>query len=313
MASGDLSFPNLMVGEPQLEEDPTMYTSPGIRRVVLVVADGLRPDAIATFGLVKLQALMARGSYSLSARTVAPSVTAAAMTSLLTGVLPTEHGIRNDGFGIPKHVHQLSPLPRVLAHAGIASAAYLAQLPAGYSWLARQIARRAGVYETHFIGEGSTEILSAARSHLARSWSGLLFFHWPDTDRAGHEFRWMSPEYEKAAQRVDAAIGDLVDLIEIDSDPSTLLIVMADHGGGGAERNDHDSEHPLDTTIPVILAGGGVRPARLGNVHLLDVSATVLWAFGARVPATYRGRALVEAFHASETMPERPLVPAMTA
>ena len=85
-----------------------------ISRVVVVVLDGLRPDAIDVFQLHHLRRLMQLGASTLCATTVAPSVTAAAMTSLLTGVHPDTHGLRSDRFHIPRSRETLFPLPRVL-------------------------------------------------------------------------------------------------------------------------------------------------------------------------------------------------------
>ena len=57
-------------------------------------------------------------------------------------------------------------------------------------------------------------------------------------------------------------------LAQIADDPSTLLIACADHGGGGNTSNDHDSDHPLDRTIPLLMTGGGVVRQQLGAVTL---------------------------------------------
>ena len=59
-----------------------------VRRVVLVVMDGLRPDAVRRFEMTTVARLAARGASTFHARTVRPSVTACAMTSLLTGAAP---------------------------------------------------------------------------------------------------------------------------------------------------------------------------------------------------------------------------------
>ncbi|MFP5356117.1 MAG: hypothetical protein ACLGIK_13375, partial [Gemmatimonadota bacterium] len=76
------------------------------------------------------------------------------------------------------------------------------------------------------------------------------------------------------------------------------LVALADHGGGGAVARDHDSTHPHDRTIPLVLAGGDVVSGELAPLSsLLDVPATIAWAMGAGVPSGYAGRALVEAFH----------------
>jgi predicted AlkP superfamily phosphohydrolase/phosphomutase len=72
-----------------------------IHRVVLVVLDGLRPDAIPTFSLTRIAALAADGASTWAGRTVAPSVTAAVVASLMTGTAPARHGVVSDRFHIP--------------------------------------------------------------------------------------------------------------------------------------------------------------------------------------------------------------------
>src|SRR5687767_289480 len=63
------------------------------RNVVVVSVDGLRPDAITTYGASTLQRLMREGSYTLSGRTIDPSKTLPSHTSMLTGQLPERHGV----------------------------------------------------------------------------------------------------------------------------------------------------------------------------------------------------------------------------
>src|ERR671913_1548027 len=63
------------------------------RHVIVVSIDGLRPDAITTYGAPTLQRLMREGSYTLSARTIDPSKTLPSHTSMLTGQPPERHGV----------------------------------------------------------------------------------------------------------------------------------------------------------------------------------------------------------------------------
>src|SRR5262245_59062217 len=79
-----------------------MASPVGIERVVLVVLDGLRPDTIDVCGLENWKRLAARGASTLAGTTVGPSVTAAAMASLLTGVAPETHGLKSDKLPLPR-------------------------------------------------------------------------------------------------------------------------------------------------------------------------------------------------------------------
>jgi len=278
-------------------EESRVYTSPSLRRVILVVADGMRPDSIETFDLQCIQRLMQQGGFTLSATTVTPSVTAAAMTSLLTGVAPERHGIESDRFFLPRPRHDVRPLPKVLAEAGIPTTAFMRGIPRPFHLLAKRLTHRLGITYATFAGQGAKEILAAFDGCEPSPDRGLTIMHWPDLDQAGHQSGWMSDEYGDAARTVDQAVGALAASTDIANDGETLLILMADHGGGGLHANRHDSAHPLDRTIPIVLAGGAVSATELRpRSSILDVPATILWAIGVPDPDSYAGRPYFEAF-----------------
>jgi len=100
----------------------------------------------------------------------------------------------------------------------------------------------------------------------------------------------MSPQYRQAARMLDDALGSLLCELDVDSDPDTLLIALADHGGGGIDPRDHESDHPHDRIVPLLVAGRRVIRGEIGaGTSLLDVPATILWALGLERPATYEG------------------------
>ena len=122
---------------------------------------------------------------------------------------------------------------------------------------------------------------------------GVLFVYLNDCDRAGHAHGWMSAEYLAAAAELDAAVGVLAPLAERD-----LVLVLADHGGGGVTPNDHHEPHAVNDAIPLILAGPNVaRGRRLTRpVSILDVPPTICAWLGLNVPPSYEGRVLRDAF-----------------
>lgn len=270
-----------------------MPAGPVIRRVILTVLDGLRPDAIDEFSLVHWQAVAKSGVATREGVSVTPSVTAAAMASLFTGTEPRLHGLTSDRFHLPRPRCALDPLPLVLRRAGMATSAFLARVPLVFRGIAGRIARRVGVAAPTFAGERASDVLRHATAALLEQQAGLLFMHWPDADRAGHEWGWMSRRYGDAARRLDDALGGLVAQTRLLEDPATLLIALADHGGGGVHPRRHDSLHPRDRTIPILFAGGSVTPgATIDRAHLLDVPATALHALGVAQPPSYQGRPL---------------------
>jgi predicted AlkP superfamily pyrophosphatase or phosphodiesterase len=275
---------------------PADIRSSPVCRVVLVVLDGLRPDAIQRFGLHRIARLARRGASTFRAQTVNPSITPCAMASLLTGAAPERHGIQSEHFHLPRPRGPVHPLAKELAKHSLPTSFFMPQVPFLMRGIASRISTMLGLGEFRNHGRDATEVLAAARNNLETQRRGLIMMHWLDADRAGHEFGWMSEEYGAAAARMDHALGRLETIIDM-ADPGTLVIALADHGGGGATLKHHDSAHPLDTTIPLMLAGGAVVPGELGaGVSLTDVPATILWALGLARPESYAGRPLLQAF-----------------
>jgi arylsulfatase A-like enzyme len=264
--------------------------------------DGVRADAVPLFGMPVLERLAAAGAWTLDAETVRPSVTAAAMGSLFTGVTPGRHGLETDRFRIPRPRGTIDPLPHVLARQGVPTCAALARVPMAYRSLAHHLSRRLGIAEAVFAGERALDIVAAATGLLGSRSRGLFVFHWPDADRTGHAHGWTSRRYAAAVHGIDAALGVLVDELGVTREGDTVLIALADHGGGGLVATNHDSDHPHDRRIPLVFSGAAVEPGRLApGLSLLDVPATVAWALGAPVPPDWNGRPVTEAFQTGAT------------
>jgi hypothetical protein len=263
-----------------------------VRRVAVLLADGLRPDAVTAAPMPVLETLGREHVRALDACTVRPSVTVAALASLATGVSPAAHGLIEPGLRFLGRMGSLRPLPHELARHGLVTSVVTASLGRGGP-VAAALTARTGIGRLTTIGQSAHETVLAAREMFERLPEGLMFVYLPDCDRAGHSHGWMSPPYLAAAAELDAAIGVFASGLG-----DATLIVVADHGGGGVRPRDHDLPHPLNDRIPLVIAGRGVRHRDVlpGPVSLLDVPATILWRLEVPVPDCYEGRPLREAF-----------------
>lgn len=263
-----------------------------MRRVVLVLADGLRPDAITPTDMPSLDALARTYTTALRATTVRPSRTVAALASLATGVAPATHGLIEPGLGFLKRLPTLRPLARELARGGVPSQVVASELLLADRAVLWALTKAAGLGKYRSAGFRARDVARAALT-FALGQDGLVFVYLNDCDQAGHAHGWMSPQYRAAAGEVDAAIGVLADLTE-----HSLLIVTADHGGGGVSTHDHAEAHPTNDHIPLILAGPSVtrRHQLTRHISLLDIPPTLLWWFGLGIPVLYEGRVLTQAF-----------------
>ena len=270
------------------------------RRVVLVLADGLRPDAVTPVLMPSLYRLGRDHTRARVARTVQPSVTVAALASLATGVGPRTHRLTEPGLGFLPVLPRLRPVAQELHRGGIETAVVCADMDTTGRSVTWALATAAGVGKLVVAGQSAHETVEAARERLEGRNPGLTVVYLPDCDRAGHASGWMSPAYLAAATRLDAAVGALAALAQ-----DALVIVVSDHGGGGVRANDHHEPHPLNERITLVLAGPEVRRwhALQEDISLLDVPATVLWYFGLPVPASYEGRVLDHAFQPALSAP----------
>lgn len=263
--------------------------------VVLLVIDGLRPDAVRPDLMPALSALAERYWSAGRAETVAPSVTVAALSSLATGVAPRTHGLVRPGVGALRRLGDLIPLPAHLRRHGIPTRIIIGDVPGPQLLIARALLSATGVSALAMGGRDPAAVGATAVVAARREPRGLTVVYLNDCDRAGHASGWMSGPYLEAATRCDRAVARLAALI---AGGQALLCVTADHGGGGVEPRDHDLPHPTNTAIPLILAGRGLRDRTRSDrgAHLLDIPPTLLAALGVPVPTSYEGRVLSEAF-----------------
>jgi hypothetical protein len=189
----------------------------------------------------------------------------------------------------------LAPVPELLAREGVPATAFLAQIPQTHRLFASRISERLCFKKVSFGGTTAHAVLDAARQTLFTQRHGLIVIHLPDLGEAGRAHGWMSPAYGEVAARVDVTIGRVAELVDVPRDPRTLLILVSVHGGG-TDPHGQESDHELDRTIPLILAGSPIWVPLVAPVSLLDVPATVLYALGVSIPSSYEGRALREAF-----------------
>lgn len=86
------------------------------RKVILILVDGMRPDALTGCGHPYVKRLFEIGSYSMEAKTVYPSVTLPCHMSLFHSVPPERHGILTNTY-VPQ-VRPVKGLCEQLSAAG---------------------------------------------------------------------------------------------------------------------------------------------------------------------------------------------------
>lgn len=239
-------------GVPDPAGSPT--TRPSVRHVVIISADGLRPDVLLRGQAPNLRWMMKQGAYTMWAQTVDLPWTLPAHASMLTGVGVDAHGIWDDSDDIPEDTRPAVPTILELARAnGLTTA-----LAAGKAKM-RALARP-GAVDHVAVPEAWSDALQVAQESariIRQHRPGLMFVHLPDIDGVGHTSNWGSTEQVEAVTRIDQCVAAvLAALREARLMDSTAVIFTADHGGAG---NFHAARDPRSLAIPWILIGPGIR------------------------------------------------------
>jgi len=251
--------------------------------LVLIVVDGLRPDALKQAKVPTIEGFIKRGSSTMKAQTVVPSLTLPAVTSMLTGLPVDQHGITWNEY---EPMRGFLKAPTVFEIASFAAGKFGAMFFSKEKLLHVAKPDRGLLVQVCSVTESGctaqkivTDVLTAYRTSTEGKPS-LFFIHLADPDLAGHEKGWMSRSYLQAVESSDRAIATLVKgFEELGLYKHTAFIITADHGG---HDKTHGTTAPEDMTIPWITYGPGIKSGYeiKRSVSLIDTAATVLRALG---------------------------------
>lgn len=296
--------------------------------VVLISIDTLRADRLPAYGYTQgvapvIDALAADGVLFEQAWAQSPQ-TLPSHTSMLTGLLPFEHGVRdNIGFVVPDDTPTLAH--RLQAH-GYTTAAFVS------SFVLRSqvgLARAFDVYDDQLppagpdralgqVQRAGTETAAAAIRWLQAQTSSryFLFFHIYEP-HAPYTPPVVPPSgdlYDGEVTHADAIVGRVIEALKAQGDyDRATIVLLSDHGEG---LGDHDEdEHGLflyRTTIqtPLIIKPSGFRQGGrrvAAPVQHIDLPATVLDLVG--IPGTLGryGRSLRSVLHGGTDLPAAPI------
>jgi hypothetical protein len=200
------------------------------RSVVVLVVDGLGVEALDTHETALARVGALEGS---RVTTVVPSTTAAALTSITTGLAPSEHGLvgyrmRVDGSVLNALSWQSDgrtpPDPgMVQRHAPFRGR----PIPV----VTKSEFQRSGFTEAHLRGarfhgwRASSSLVEQCRQLVAAG-EPLVYAYYPGVDEVAHAHGLHDGFYAAELAFADRLVGDLLDVLPGD----TALLVTADHG-----------------------------------------------------------------------------------
>jgi predicted AlkP superfamily pyrophosphatase or phosphodiesterase len=262
-------------------------------KVILIVFDGCRPDALAVAQTPHVDTLWQTGAYTWQARSITPSVTLPTHTSMFRGVSPEKHRVLDN-------VYQ----PTAAAFPSIVDMAHQVGLRTAmfYSWEPLRDLSAPGSLALSYCRDCYTYanvdqiVVEQAAIHLVNEQPDLAFVYFASSDLTGHVAGWMSPAYIAAVESMDQALGHLFDsLKQAGVYEQYTFLLLADHGG---HDHGHGSDLAEDLTIPWIITG---LPVKQGHplkvpVRLVDTAATVAYLLDVPRPNVWEGQPVIDAF-----------------
>jgi choline-sulfatase len=256
-------------GSPRAVDPPP---SPGLRpSILLVTLDTTRADAMGPEAkdveTPAFDALAAKGLRFRRAYAAAPE-TLPSHASMMTGLLPAGHGVR-------QNARPLAPGVPVVAErlksAGYSTAAFVSAFV-----LARRfgLARGFDVYDDALPAGGaeraSADTADRALAYLARPprgpafvWVHLFDPHAPYAPPEPFRTRYRDRPYLGEVASMDAQLGRVVDAFTRSAPGPFAIAIAGDHGEGlgeHGERQHGDLLYEPTMRVPLLLAGPGVTP-----------------------------------------------------
>ena len=256
-------------------------------KVILILVDGMRPDAFLSAGNPYAEQLLGESTHCLTTRSVMPSVTLPCHMSLFHSVDPSRHGILSNTY--TPQVRPIDGLVERLDQFEKRCAFFI-------TWEQLRDLSRPG----HLVASECINISPAKNTgvdkritekcidYVRTDAPDFVFLYLGETDEiGGHRYGWMTPEYLEnvsvaldCVKQVKEAVGDTYD-----------VILMADHGG---HDRTHGTEMAEDMTIPLLLSGPDFEKGKaLAEASLKDVAPTVAKLLGVPPVADWEGKALV--------------------
>ena len=256
------------------------------RKVLLILVDGMRPDAIPACGSEYADRLLAMSACAMDARTVFPSVTLPCHMSLFHSVDPDRHGIVTNLY--TPQVRPIEGLVERLDRAEKKCAFF-------YTWeelrdLTRPDHLACAVMLNQHKAKGTDRAITAAAiDYINREFPDFLFLYLGETDEVGgHDVGWMSDTYMGCVKNALECVKQARENIPMEYD----IILLADHGG---HDRGHGSDMPEDMTIPIILNGPSFAEGKtLSGVSIKDVAPTIAEMLGATPAREWEGRSLLQ-------------------
>ncbi|MFJ8827322.1 alkaline phosphatase family protein [Streptomyces sp. NPDC102467] len=261
------------------------YAAARTPKVLVIGLDGTLLAKIGDAEAPRIKALMAAGltaPSSIYARPMAHTVSGPGWSTLLTGVWPDKHHVRDNTFS----GHDFARYPDFLTR--IETVRPELSTYAVTSWVALTETVFSSQVDTRFASlhdERDIDTTRRAADQLTGADPDAVFVQFNGVDHAGHAHGAVSQEYLDAIHDVDGLTGQLLDAIASRATYGAedwLIIATTDHGH--TDVGGHGGSSWAERQTFMIAAGGTVTAGSTRHdVKMPDVAATALTHLGVAI------------------------------
>lgn len=283
--------------------------------IILVTVDTLRADCISFTGSNRVKTPffdeLARGGIYFDNAHAHNVVTFPSHANILTGLLPYQHGVRdNAGFVLdPKH----TTIARLMKDAGYATGAFVSAFPLDTRFGLNphfdvyDDKYREGTTPTAFTvpERPGTETVAAARQwwdsvtdRKRFMWVHVYEPHAPYSPPSPFKEQYPDQPYYAEVAAADHILGELLRPI-LEQNPNTMVILTSDHGEGMGEHGEVTHglfayEETLKVPL-IVYEKDRVEPrVEKSAVRHIDIVPTILARLGIEKPKEMGGESLLE-------------------
>jgi arylsulfatase A-like enzyme/Tfp pilus assembly protein PilF len=291
-------------------DTPTGFSSSSTPlNVVLVTIDTLRADRIGRGLTPSIDALAARGVRFTNVRAAAP-LTLPSHVSLMTGVIPPVHGVRENGVVFDRKTQTLA---RHLKNAGYRTAAFVGAyvlnrrfgLDDGFETYDDEVKRDVARAEQLEAERPGAEVMDAALRWLPDgsrpgdppffAWIHMYDPHAPYTPPAEFRAKAGGDAYDGEVAYADAQVGRLVEALDARRlAERTIVVVTADHGESLGEHGEQTHGmliYDATVRVPLIVSAPWIAAEAAAGARtddrarpLTSLAAGLLQLLGIAVP-----------------------------
>ncbi|WP_028581329.1 alkaline phosphatase family protein [Desulfogranum japonicum] len=267
-------------------------------KVVCVVIDGLRQEALQCAHAHCLDNMISKGTYANTLYHYGPDLTLPAFATLFTSMPVSEHGIltNSSAVGLSPHTSSITSLSRY--HNKTTSIFFSKEQ-------IRSLFPQDSLHTSLFINSGGiknvdNQLADQAARHIQKEKPDVCWLYLQGTDIAGTHFGYLSEPYLESVERADQSIGLLMEqMAVVGLQNEYVLMVLASHSGSW---NHQSTFMPSNEPLPWIVCGPGIAEGCCieRKLSLMDLTPTLAQILGFESHPCWQGRIVQELFSSQD-------------